>query len=88
MTSRARSSPRWRNKATSISLKLPDEARSLTVLEALACSTPAVVDTTLQQTIAHRAQTGYEQFYSRKRYVAQYLDLVKDIGRKKGITVQ
>lgn len=44
-------------------------------------------DTTLQQTIAHRAQTGYEQFYSRERYVAQYLDLVKEIGRKKGVTV-
>jgi glycosyltransferase involved in cell wall biosynthesis len=44
-------------------------------------------DPALQQTIAHRAQTGYERFYSRERYVAQYLDLVKEIARKKGVTV-
>jgi glycosyltransferase involved in cell wall biosynthesis len=44
-------------------------------------------DTTLQQTIAHLAKTEYEQFYSQERYVALYLDLVKEIDRKKGVTV-
>ncbi len=43
-------------------------------------------DSRVRETLGQRARAGYEQFYSQKRYLAQYLDLVKEIGKKKGVT--
>lgn len=45
-------------------------------------------DNTLQQTLAQRARTGYEQFYSRERYVARYLDIIDTIGKRKDAAVE
>lgn len=44
-------------------------------------------DSALQQTLAHRARAGYEQFYSRERYLDRYLDLIENIARQKGISL-
>jgi glycosyltransferase involved in cell wall biosynthesis len=95
------------------------EVFPLTVLEAMACGTPAVVrdaggsreavertggglvyrtaeelgsvvsrlaeDSAWRQTLSHLARTGYEQFYSRARYLARYLALVESVKSKKGV---
>ena len=101
---------------------LAPEVFPLTVLEALACGTPAVVhdaggnreaveqtgggfvyrsreelrrilsalaqDTTLQETLAQRARSGYERFYTRAHYLTRYLGLIDTIGQKKGMAVE
>lgn len=101
---------------------LAPEVFPLTVLEALACGTPAVVhdaggnreavektgggfvyrsgeelrqilsrlaqDTTLRETLAQRARIGYEEFYSRERYMVRYLGFIDAIGKKKGVAVK
>jgi glycosyltransferase involved in cell wall biosynthesis len=43
-------------------------------------------DMQLRETLGQRARTGYEQYYSQKRYVGRYLDLVKEIAKKKNVT--
>jgi glycosyltransferase involved in cell wall biosynthesis len=45
-------------------------------------------DTTLQETLAQRARSGYEQFYTREQYMARYLGLIDTIGKKKGMAVE
>jgi glycosyltransferase involved in cell wall biosynthesis len=108
-------------QATALILpSLAPEVFPLTVLEAMACGTPAVVhdaggsceavertgggfvyhsmeelkpilsrlaaDETFRETVAQRARTGYEQFYTRSHYLARYLALVESIRNKKGVT--
>jgi len=43
-------------------------------------------DFQLRKTLGQRARAGYEQFYSQKRYLERYLQLIQDIGKKKGVT--
>lgn len=100
---------------------LAPEVFPLTVLEALACGTPAVVhdaggnreavektgggfvyrfgkelrqilsalaqDAILRETLAQRARSGYERFYTRSQYMARYLRVIAAIGKTKGVTV-
>jgi len=100
---------------------LAPEVFPLTVLEALACGTPAVVhdaggnreavektgggfvyrsgkelrqilsalaeDATLRETLAQRARSGYERFYTRAQHLARYLRVIDTIGKKKGVKV-
>ena len=100
---------------------LAPEVFPLTVLEALACGTPAAVhdaggnreavektgggfvyrsgkefrqilsllaeDATLRETLAQRARTGYEQFYTQAQYLASYLRVIDAIGTKKSVPV-
>ena len=40
-------------------------------------------DFQLRKTLGQRARTGYEQFYSQKRYLERYLQLITHIGKKK-----
>lgn len=95
---------------------LAPEVFPLTVLEALACGTPAVVhdaggnreavektgggfvyrsgrelrqilsalaeDATLRETLAQRARSGYEQFYTQAQYLVRYLRVIDAIGEK------
>jgi glycosyltransferase involved in cell wall biosynthesis len=97
---------------------LAPEVFPLTVLEAFAHGTPAIVhnaggsreaidktggglvyhsreelhhaltmlatDSRLRETLGQRARAGYEQFYSSKRYLERYLQLIRDIGQEKG----
>ncbi|WP_342347357.1 glycosyltransferase [uncultured Nitrospira sp.] len=37
------------------------------------------------KTLGQRARAGYEQFYSQKRYLERYLQLIQEIGKKNGI---
>lgn len=98
---------------------LAPEVFPLTILEALACGTPAVVhdaggnreaveqtggglvyrsgeelrrilsklaqDITFQETLALRARSGYEEFYTRAHYVARYLRVIDTIEKKKRV---
>lgn len=100
---------------------LAPEVFPLTVLESLACGTPAVVhdaggnreavektgggfvyrsgeelrrilsalalDSGLRETLAQRARSGYERFYTRAQYLSRYLRVIDTIGKKKGVTV-
>ena len=110
-------------RATALILpSLAPEVFPLTVLEALACGTPAVVhdaggnreaveqtgggfvyhsreelrrmlsalaqDSTLQETLAQRARSGYERFYTRAHYLTRYLGLIDAIGQKKSMAVE
>lgn len=45
-------------------------------------------DTTLQETLAQRARSGYERFYTRAHYLTRYLGLIDAIGKKKGVAVE
>ena len=107
-------------KATALVLpSLAPEVFPLTILEAFACSTPAIVrsaggsreaidktragfvyetseelykavirlasDPGLRHTAGRLARRGFEQFYSRERYLKDYLDLVNEVQRRKGI---
>ena len=45
-------------------------------------------DTTLQETLAQRARSGYERFYTRAHYLTRYLGLIDTIGQKKGMAVE
>ncbi|SPP63647.1 glycosyltransferase [Nitrospira lenta] len=109
-------------KATALILpSLAPEVFPLTVLEALACGTPAVVhdaggsreavektgggfvyrsgeelrqilsaltqDARLRETLAQRARSGYERFYTRAQYLARYLRVIDTIGKSKGLAV-
>ena len=96
---------------------LAPEVFPLTIVEAMACGTPAIVheaggsreaidrtgggmvyrtrqglrdavnalaqDRNLRKAVGERARVGFEQFYTRQRYLAEYLDLIADIGRRK-----
>lgn len=42
-------------------------------------------DFQLRKTLGQRARAGYEQFYSQKRYLKRYLQLIQGIGKNKGI---
>ncbi|NOS77598.1 MAG: glycosyltransferase [Nitrospira sp.] len=100
---------------------LAPEVFPLTVLEALACGTPAVVhdaggnreavektgggfvyrsrkelrqilsvlaqDARLREALSQRAQSGYEQFYTRAQYLTRYLRVIGTIGKMKGVTI-
>jgi glycosyltransferase involved in cell wall biosynthesis len=109
-------------KVTALVLpSLAPEVFPLSVLEAFACGTPAIVhnaggsreaidktgagfvydsreglhqalstlakDPHLRATLGQRARAGYEQFYSQERYLAGYLDVVEEIGKKKDVTL-
>lgn len=110
-------------KATALVLpSLAPEVFPLTILEAFAYGTPAIVhnaggsreaidktgagvvyhsreelrhaltllakDSQLRETLGQRARAGYELFYSRKRYLERYLQLIQDIGKGKGVTLR
>jgi glycosyltransferase involved in cell wall biosynthesis len=101
---------------------LAPEVFPLSILEAFACGTPAIVhnaggsreaidqtgggfvyqtsdelrravcllaeDSTLRDDLGRRAQDGYQQHYSRARYLDGYLDLIHTIkAAKQGIVV-
>jgi glycosyltransferase involved in cell wall biosynthesis len=96
---------------------LAPEVFPLTILEAMACGTPAIVhdaggsreaidrtgggmvyrtreglrdalmalaqDRNLRKAMGERARVGFEQFYTRERYLSRYLDLIADLDRRK-----
>jgi glycosyltransferase involved in cell wall biosynthesis len=108
----------WYQKAMALVLpSLAPEVFPLTILEAFAHGTPAIVhhaggsreavdktgggvvyhspeelhdaltllgkDVQLRRTLGQRARVGYEQCYSRKRYMERYLQLIQEIGKGK-----
>ncbi|WNM58955.1 glycosyltransferase family 4 protein [Candidatus Nitrospira allomarina] len=113
----------WYQKATALVLpSLAPEVFPLTILEAFAHGTPAIVhhaggsreavDKTgggvvyhspeelhdavtllgknfqLCKNLGQRARLGYEQWYSQKKYLERYLQLIQEIGKEKFLTWQ
>ncbi len=110
----------WYQKATALVLpSLAPEVFPLTILEAFAHGTPAIVhnaggsreavdktggglvydseqelhhaltrlgkDSQLRESLGQRARAGYTQFYSQVIYMSRYLNLIRAIGKKKGV---
>lgn len=42
-------------------------------------------DSQFRETLGRRAWDGYQKFYSQKQYLGRYLQLIQDIGKKKGV---
>lgn len=114
--------PLYRKSTAFVLPSLAPEVFPLTILEAFAYGTPAIVhnaggsreaidktgggfvyesreglhqalstlakDPQLRETLGQRAHAGYDQFYSQERYLARYLDLVEEIGKKKGVILR
>lgn len=108
----------YRNATALVLPSLAPEVFPLTILEAFAHGTPAIVhnaggsreaidktggglmydsseelhrvltllakDFQLRENLGQRARAGYEKFYTQKRYLDRYLQLIEDIGKEKG----